>query len=158
MKEYKKGILILTFFSVLTGCTLSANQTVEKSKPERNQELNQEQNQEVAAENSVSKELVTQGAKYFRFRCGGCHEMSAEKGSNFGPHLEGIIGRKVAAVEGYDYSAALKEADFVWTEEVMDGWLAKPESLLPGMCMTFKGVPDEEVRRAMIAFMEESGL
>ncbi|ACV25579.1 c-type cytochrome [Kangiella koreensis] len=145
-----KIILLLTLFSVLTGCTLSANQTVEESK--------QKQNQEVVAENSVSKELITQGAKYFRFRCGGCHEMSTEKGSSFGPHLEGIIGRKVGAVEGYDYSNALKEADFVWTEEVMANWLAKPESLLPGMCMTFKGVPDEDVRRAMIAFMKEPGL
>lgn len=142
-----KKILILTFFSVLTGCTLSANQTQEESK--------KQQSAQSVATSSVSKELITQGAKYFRFRCGGCHEMSVEAGSNFGPHLEGIIGRKVAAVEGYDYSKALKEADFVWTEEVMDSWLAKPESLLPGMCMTFKGVPDEDVRKAMIAFMKE---
>ena len=147
MTEYKKGILILTFFTVLSGCTLSANQTQEESK--------KQQSAQSVATSSVSKELITQGAKYFRFRCGGCHEMSAEAGSNFGPHLEGIIGRQAGAVEGYDYSKALKEADFVWTEEVMDGWLAKPESLLPGMCMTFKGVPDEDVRKAMIAFMKE---
>lgn len=147
MKEYKKGILILTFFIVLTGCTLSANQTQEESSLQQNKQV---------VDQPVSKELLANGAKYFRFRCGGCHEMSAEKGSNFGPHLEGIIGRRVAAVEDYDYSKALQEADFVWTEEVMDGWLAKPESLLPGMCMTFKGVPDEDVRKAMIAFMKET--
>lgn len=142
-----KKILILTFITVLSGCTLSAEQTQKESKTQKN-------NSSVAS-SAASKELITQGAKYFRFRCGGCHEMSAEADSNFGPHLEGIIGRQAGAVEGYDYSKALKEADFVWTEEVLDGWLAKPESLLPGMCMTFKGVPDEDVRRAMIAFMKE---
>ncbi|MCW8857509.1 MAG: hypothetical protein OQJ95_09110 [Kangiella sp.] len=150
MKENRKGILILTFFTVLSGCTLSANQTQEESETQKSSSS--------VATSSSSKELITQGAKYFRFRCGGCHEMNAESGSSFGPHLEGIIGRKAAALEDYDYSKALKEADFVWTEEVMDGWLTKPESLLPGMCMTFKGVPDEEVRRAMIAFMKDAGI
>ncbi|MHC9512049.1 c-type cytochrome [Kangiella sp. M94] len=145
-----KTILILTFFIVLTGCTLSANKTQEESKPQ--------QSAKSVGDSFASTELVTKGAKYFRFRCGGCHEMNAEGGSSFGPHLEGIIGRKAAALEDYDYSKALKEADFVWTEEVMERWLAKPESLLPGMCMTFKGVPDEEVRRAMIAFMKDAGI
>lgn len=144
-----KKILLLIGSFLLTGCTISANQEQAESKPQPTKQ--------VVVDRAASKELVTQGAKYFRFRCGGCHEMTAEAGSNFGPHLEGIIGRKVAAVEGYDYSKALKEADFVWTEEVMDGWLAKPETLLPGMCMTFKGVPDEEVRKAMIAFMKATG-
>ena len=144
-----KKILLLTLFMVLVGCTLSANQEQVELKPQPTKQM--------VLDSAASKELITQGAKYFRFRCGGCHEMSAEAGSNFGPHLEGIIGRKVAAVAGYDYSKALKEADFVWTEEVMDGWLAKPEALLPGMCMTFKGVPDEEVRKAMIAFMKATG-
>ncbi|AUD77798.1 hypothetical protein CW740_00525 [Kangiella profundi] len=141
-----KKILLLTLFMVLAGCTLSANQEQE--------ELKLQPTKQMVVDGSASKELITQGAKYFRFRCGGCHEMSAEAGSNFGPHLEGIIGREVAAVEGYDYSKAIKEADFVWTEEVMESWLKDPESLLPGMCMTFKGVPDEEVRKAMIAFMK----
>lgn len=141
-----KKILLLTLFMVLAGCTLSANQ--------EQAELKRQPTKQMVVDSAVSKELFTQGEKYFRFRCGGCHEMDSEKGSNFGPHLEGIIGRKVAAVEGYDYSKALKEADFVWTEEVMEGWLKDPESLLPGMCMTFKGVPDEEVRSAMIAFMK----
>lgn len=144
-----KKILLLIGSFLLTGCTLSANQTQTEPK--------QQQAKQVVVDRAASKELITQGAKYFRFRCGGCHEMTAEAGSNFGPHLEGIIGRKVAAVEGYDYSKALKEADFVWTEEVMDGWLANPETLLPGMCMTFKGVADEEVRKAMIAFMKATG-
>lgn len=142
-----KTILTLTVFSVLTGCTLPAS--------EQQTETKVQQITKAVEEISASKELVAKGAKYFRFRCGGCHEMSAEAGSNFGPHLEDIIGRQAGAVEGYDYSKALKEADFVWTEEVMAGWLEKPESLLPGMCLTFKGVPDEDVRKAMIAFMKE---
>lgn len=140
------SLLILFFVS---GCTLSVNRQQQESSSQQNKQV---------VDQPVSKELLANGAKYFRFRCGGCHEMSAEKGSNFGPHLEGIIGRKVAAVEDYDYSKALQEADFVWTEEVMDGWLAKPESLQPGMCMTFRGVPDEDVRKAMIAFMKETQL
>lgn len=144
-----KNVLLLFCILVLNGCTLSANQEQVELKPQSKKQM--------VVYSATSKELITQGEKYFRFRCGGCHEMSAEAGSNFGPHLEGIIGRKVAAVEGYDYSKALKEADFVWTEEVMDDWLAKPESLLPGMCITFKGVPDEEVRKAMIAFMKAAG-
>lgn len=141
-------VLILLIFMIISGCTLPANHEQEESKTD--------QTERAVVNSTVSKELVTKGAKYFRFRCGGCHEMSAEKGSSFGPHLEGIIGRPVAAVKGYDYSAVLKEVDFIWTEEVMDSWLAKPESLLPGMCMTFKGVPDEKVRNAMIVFMKES--
>lgn len=90
--------------------------------------------------------------------CRSCHTV-AEGGPNLtGPNLHGVFGRQVGSVEGYNYSEALQNADFVWDAEKLDAWLANPRTYLPGNRMTFAGLHDAEKRIDLIAYLKvESG-
>ncbi len=95
------------------------------------------------------------GKKVFN-RCKACHAVTEEK-NKVGPHLVGIIGRKVAAVEGFKYSKALKKAGeegMVWTEENMAAWLKAPKKFIPGNRMAFAGLKKEDQIRDVIAYMK----
>lgn len=86
-------------------------------------------------------------------RCRSCHTIT-EGGPNMtGPNLHGVFGRQSGALPGFNYSAALQEAGFVWDGEQLDHWLENPRTFLKGTKMTFAGIPDPTDRRDVIAFL-----
>lgn len=92
------------------------------------------------------------GQRIFR-RCATCHTLN-EGGRNLvGPNLYGVFGRKVGSVEGFRYSDALQEADFRWTPQRLDEWLANPREFLPGNRMAFPGLREAEDRTDVIAYV-----
>ena len=58
------------------------------------------------------------GAEVFR-ACVACHTLNPNDGVRAGPTLAGIFGRKIATLPGYNFSAALKKLDIVWTPETV---------------------------------------
>ena len=92
------------------------------------------------------------GKRVFR-TCSSCHMLDPEAGNLVGPNLHGMFDRKAGALEGFDYSKALQEADFQWTAEELDNWLANPRTYLPGNNMSFTGVRREPDRVAVIAYL-----
>ena len=97
--------------------------------------------------------LAQAGKKHF-IRCVACHSMSAEAPPKLGPHLEGIVGREVASVEGFNYSDALRVQGFTWDEAQLDKWLTSPQADIPGLCLPFTGLAKAEERRAFIAYLK----
>lgn len=97
------------------------------------------------------------GKRTYRL-CQSCHTL-AEGGPNLiGPNMYGVFGRQVGGVEGFNYSNAVKEADFIWTPEMLNEWLVSPRDFLPGNNMSFAGVRREEDRLGVIAYiMAETG-
>jgi cytochrome c len=85
--------------------------------------------------------------------CRACH--SLEKGGRhmIGPALYGFFGKEVGSQSGFEYSAVMRNANFVWTPAAMHAWLAQPGRFLPGNRMTFAGVPDERDRNDLIAYL-----
>jgi cytochrome c len=85
--------------------------------------------------------------------CKVCH--SFEKGGPVmvGPDLYDVIGRKIASVEGFAYTPALKAHEGEWTYEKLDPWLKNPQAFAPGTMMAFPGVPDAKKRADIIAFL-----
>jgi cytochrome c len=74
-----------------------------------------------------------------------------------GPSLAGIWGRRAGGLPSFTrYSAALKSADLVWSDETLDRWLADPAHYIPGNRMTFPGMKDARLRADLIAFLKQA--
>lgn len=94
---------------------------------------------------------AVRGATLYK-ECAGCH---AAQRTLMGPPHCGVIGRKAASVEGFAYSDALREANFVWDEAHLHDFLTFPIMNMPGTKMGFAGMFDENDRNDVIAFLME---
>ena len=52
-----------------------------------------------------------------------------------GPNLYGVLGRKVASHEGYEYSDALKAKEGNWDYESINHMITNPNEFVPGTKM-----------------------
>jgi len=104
---------------------------------------------------AAAAEDASRGKELF-VRCVACH--SLEPGHNeVGPHLHGLFGRKAASVRGFTYSPPLRRTNFVWTPELLDQFLAHPQSApFRGNRMPFAGMPDATARADLIAYLKEA--
>ncbi|MRU15098.1 cytochrome c family protein [Roseovarius sp. A21] len=94
------------------------------------------------------------GEKVWR-QCRACHKL--EDGKNgVGPHLNGVVGRDIASVDGFRYSSSLQDLDGAWTADELNAWLEDPKAYAPGNKMSFRGLRKEEDRAAVIAYMQSA--
>lgn len=92
------------------------------------------------------------GEALFRQRCASCH--TVQPGVNrLGPSLHGVMGRRAGAVQGYNYSPALREWGQSWTAENMDRYLTNTRQAVPGTKMTI-AAPAPAQRQAIIAYLQ----
>jgi cytochrome c len=99
----------------------------------------------------VSAADAAKGETVFK-KCAACHKLD---GANaVGPHLDGVVGRPVAAVEGFSYSDAMVAHGGEWTPEELFAFLANPKKDVPGTKMAFAGLPKPEDRANVIAYLE----
>ena len=84
-------------------------------------------------------------------QCRACHSFEKGGPSVSGPNLYGMFGRQAGEVDGYPYSDALADADFIWTPEALDAWLMQPMRFLPGNRMAYPGLREQSDRNAVIA-------
>lgn len=74
--------------------------------------------------------------------CAACHAVEAGK-NKIGPSLFGVVGAKAGHVDGFRYSAPLKEkaaAGLVWTEETLITFVNAPKELIPAGSMAYAGL------------------
>lgn len=93
-------------------------------------------------------------------QCRACHQVGAGAKNLVGPQLNGIVGRKIGAVEGFKYSPSNQEAGAkgsVWTEEELIKYLENPAAYMKGTRMAFAGLKSEEARRDVIAYLKKAG-
>jgi cytochrome c len=95
------------------------------------------------------------GQQMFNNACRTCH-MVKEGDNRLGPNLYKIVGRKAGSLPDYAFSNAMKEADFVWDEEKLDRFIAKPDEVVPGNNMKpYGGLSSGDDRKKIIAFLAQ---
>ena len=78
------------------------------------------------------------GKRYFDSTCATCHSLTGE--ARVGPPLNGVVGRRFAAVAGFGYSDALKARHGTWTEAQISSFISNPAGMVPGTSMPTTGV------------------
>ena len=89
-------------------------------------------------------------------KCKACHKLDGANG--VGPHLDGVVERPIASVEGFAYSDVLAGMSAeTWTPEHMEAFLTSPKGYAPGTKMSFAGLPKVEDRANVIAYLATIG-
>ncbi|HEX6144777.1 MAG TPA: cytochrome c family protein [Geminicoccaceae bacterium] len=85
--------------------------------------------------------------------CAACHSFEEGGPNKVGPALHGVVGRDIAAGEGFAYSDALAGMDGAWDYEALNGFLADPRGWAPGTKMSYAGIKSDEDRADVIVYL-----
>lgn len=103
---------------------------------------------------SISPDAGTSGEALFAEKCSGCHQSTEISGNRIGPNLSGVVGRRIASLQGYpDYSPALRGWQGLWTENRLDAFLKEPAVACPGTHMDMAGVANDNERSEIIGYL-----
>lgn len=101
-------------------------------------------------------ENLTLGTAIYNRDCALCHDNSEHMLNDNGPALFGVVGRRVASVDGYDYSPALQAANAKhdrWTYSRLDKFLTNPTLMYPGTSMPMN-FDDPRMRKAILTYLK----
>ena len=96
------------------------------------------------------------GGKTVSVKCEQCHDLSKGGPNKIGPNLYGVVDRPRASHPGFDYSGAMKSKSDPWTYDELFKYLKSPQSYVPGTKMTFAGLPREQDRINLIAYLRSN--
>ena len=100
---------------------------------------------------------LKKGEQSFK-KCQSCHTINSGGANGIGPNLFGIPGDKVAEGRGgFAFSDDLKKKGGTWDAAALDAWLKSPKAVAPGTKMTFAGLPDQQERANVIAYLNSQG-
>jgi cytochrome c len=86
-------------------------------------------------------------------RCAICHNVEKDGGNGVGPNLFGVVGRKAASVDGFNYSGPLKASGVVWNDDNLSKWVAGPAKMIPGTKMAFGGIASKTQIADVVAYL-----
>ena len=98
-------------------------------------------------------ETGARGSMEKRKQCFTCHTTDKGGANKVGPNLWDIVGRKKAAHPGFGYSSALSAKGGDWSYEDIDHMIFKPTTYVRGTKMAFAGLPKEQERADVIAYL-----
>ncbi len=90
------------------------------------------------------------GEALYQQKCMSCHFVDE---NSTGPRHRGVFGRRAGTLEGYSFSLALEDQDFVWDEATLDAWLIDPSEVVPGNLMGMS-VRSAQERQDIIAYLK----
>ncbi|SDG74812.1 c-type cytochrome [Bosea robiniae] len=94
------------------------------------------------------------GEKVFA-QCRACHQVGEAAKNLVGPALNGVIGQKAGAHEGYSYSAAMKASGLVWDEATFAEYIQNPRAKVAGTKMIYAGLKDEKRVADLLAYLKQ---
>ena len=96
---------------------------------------------------------VDHGKALFQQQCFTCHTIDKGGPNKVGPNQWNLVGRKKASEAGFSYSSALQAKGGEWTYEDINHMIFKPQQFARGTKMPFAGLPKEQDRADIIAFL-----
>ena len=96
------------------------------------------------------------GERLFNQQCKTCHTLDKGGASTMGPNLNGLIGRKAGATEGFSSSDAMKKSGITWDDTTLAEYLKDPKGRVPGTKMVYIGLKQEAQQADMIAFLKKA--
>jgi len=94
------------------------------------------------------------GKLAFNNACRTCHSIN-EGDHRLGPSLHGVVGRKAGSVDGYGFSAAMKQSGITWDAATIDKFIASPDQVVTGNNMKpFGGLDDAKQREQIVAYLK----
>ena len=96
------------------------------------------------------------GQAVFQARCSGCHAIGPGAQAAFGPQLNGVVGRQAGSSQ-YQYSNALRNAGFVWSEEKLKAYIDDPKAVVPGTRMNFWWIGSDQKLSDLVAYLASQG-
>jgi cytochrome c len=91
--------------------------------------------------------------------CRACHSLDAAERGLPGPNLAGLIGRRIGGDTAFDYSPTLRKArdeGLRWDARRLDGFLADPAEMFPGLWMSMRGIEDAAERQSLVRFLADA--
>jgi cytochrome c len=93
-------------------------------------------------------------------QCRACHTINQGGRAGVGPNLYGVVGRKAASVEGFRYSAPMREKSqegLSWNEESLRAYIRDPKAVVPGGSMSYPGLRNDQQLSDLIAYLKQQG-
>jgi cytochrome c len=101
----------------------------------------------------LAKANVDHGKELFQKLCFTCHTIDKGGPNKVGPNQWDLVGRKKGSEAGFSYSSGMQAMGGEWTYEDIDHMIYKPSAYVKGTKMAFVGVPKEQDRADIIAFL-----
>ena len=99
---------------------------------------------------------VKAGEDFVNKKCTVCHDVSKHGANKVGPHIYGVINRPIASIGDFNYSGAMKThagTAKTWSYDNLNAFLWSPAKTVPGTLMGFAGIPKDQDRANVIAYI-----
>jgi cytochrome c len=89
-------------------------------------------------------------------QCRACHTVDQGGRNTVGPNLFGIVDRRAASVEGFRYSANMRELGaegLVWSDDRLRAYISNPKAVVPRGSMSYPGLRNEAQLNDLLAYL-----
>jgi cytochrome c len=97
----------------------------------------------------------TRGQLLF-LQCKACHDLNPALPHKVGPNLNGVIGRRAGAVEGFQFSEPMRNSGLTWDLATLDAFLRQPGAVVPGSGMAFAGIANDADRASLLRYLQKA--
>lgn len=90
-------------------------------------------------------------------QCRACHVVENNGRNGVGPNLHGVVGRRAGSIEGFRYSANMRqlaEGGLTWDEATLRRYLTNPKDVVPQGSMSFAGLRNPQQLNDVIAYLK----